>query len=766
MTTKQKPAILRFDEFRLDVPKRQLWRNEELVPLAAKAFDLLLALAENSGRVIPKDELLNLVWQDQFVEENNLTVHISAIRKALGDRAAQPRYIVTLAGRGYRFVADVRESVEETASLIVEERHTLTRVTVEEEQDAEEAEVFSTEPSLPHNQTPNARRALIAHSTDKRYGTETQHGTPQKARAAIFMAIATLLLLTAGGALAAYRYFRPQEIASPFERFEIKRETSSGNVLAAVVSPTGQYIAFAQTEDEGQSLWLKHIATNSMMRIVEPRTVDYWGLSFTPDGNYIYATTFERNQADPVLSKIPVLGGAAQQLPVATTAAVSFAPDGRRIAYVISFSSQGGSVLWSADADGANKRMLHVRKDPNSFSSRKNTVAWSPDGKQIACAVMNNTGDNLNMTVTAYDAETGAEIALTAQRWNIVSSVAWMGDGSGLILTGNERMGAPFQVWYVSTRDGQARQITNDLNSYSGVSIAGDGSVVTVQTDIASGIWTGAVNEEGQAENFRQEFAEVGEIASVAWLPRGNLIYQSSASGAQELWLLEAQSRRAKQLTFNSRVSYFAVSPDGEQVVLSSKRAGRPNLWQMDARGGEMRQLTNGDGEVRPRFAPDSRTVFYQKGFGDVLSSIWKISLDGSSPQPVTTPHQTFPDLSTDGKLLVYSYMDKSAPGAVRWRLGIAASADGKPLASFALPSSVTNRFTRWTPDNNSLTYINTVGGVCNLWLQPVGGGEARQLTDFTSHHIEAFDWSRDGGKLAIVRTLRTSDVVMLSAAR
>src|SRR6185436_11310431 len=86
----------------------------------------------------------------------------------------------------------------------------------------------------------------------------------------------------------------------------------------------------------------------------------------------------------------------------------------------------------------------------------------------------------------------------------------------------------------------------------------------------------------------------------------------------------------------------------------------------------------------------------------------------------------------------------------------------GKLLQSFPLPPTVTNRFTRWTPDGRGLTYIRTVGGVSNLWLQPVSGGEARQISNFGTHRIEAFDWSRDGKSIAVIRNLAMSDAVLV----
>ncbi len=96
-----------FGRFRLKSDERVLLREEELVPLTPKAFDILLALLENDGRIVRKDDLMKKVWPHTFVEEGNLTQNVSLLRKALGESANGPQFIETVPRRGYRFVAPV-----------------------------------------------------------------------------------------------------------------------------------------------------------------------------------------------------------------------------------------------------------------------------------------------------------------------------------------------------------------------------------------------------------------------------------------------------------------------------------------------------------------------------------------------------------------------------------------------------------------------------------------------------------------------------------
>src|SRR5712692_12095289 len=97
----------RFGQFVLDSGRRTLSRADSPLSLTPKAFDVLLFLAQNPYRLVTKEELLQAVWGDTFVEEGNLTQYISHLRKALGDNSEDTRLIVTIARKGYQFTADV-----------------------------------------------------------------------------------------------------------------------------------------------------------------------------------------------------------------------------------------------------------------------------------------------------------------------------------------------------------------------------------------------------------------------------------------------------------------------------------------------------------------------------------------------------------------------------------------------------------------------------------------------------------------------------------
>jgi TolB-like protein/DNA-binding winged helix-turn-helix (wHTH) protein len=129
--------VYEFGRFRLDADERLLERDGNPLPLTPKLFDTLLLLVKNGGHLMSKDELMKKLWPDSFVEEVNLSQNVSRLRKILEETPNQ-RFISTVAGQGYRFVAEVREVVEspQTGNAVIIESHTRESVVVEEDEQA------------------------------------------------------------------------------------------------------------------------------------------------------------------------------------------------------------------------------------------------------------------------------------------------------------------------------------------------------------------------------------------------------------------------------------------------------------------------------------------------------------------------------------------------------------------------------------------------------------------------------------------------------
>ena len=116
----KKEGFYEYGSFRLDPVEHRLTRNGIAVPLAPKAFELLLFLVQNQGRLLSKEQIMETLWPGSFVEEANLTVSISVLRKVLGEKEGNLRYIETIPKKGYRFIASVRE-VQGTSAILLED---------------------------------------------------------------------------------------------------------------------------------------------------------------------------------------------------------------------------------------------------------------------------------------------------------------------------------------------------------------------------------------------------------------------------------------------------------------------------------------------------------------------------------------------------------------------------------------------------------------------------------------------------------------------
>src|ERR1700677_1837535 len=114
-------GIFRFGEFKIDALARTLRRKEEIVTLNRRAFDVLLYLVQNPGKVVSRDELLKNVWAESFVDENSLAQSISVLRRALEEKPGDNNFIVTLPGRGYQFVSPVQVVTSEKENAQTEE---------------------------------------------------------------------------------------------------------------------------------------------------------------------------------------------------------------------------------------------------------------------------------------------------------------------------------------------------------------------------------------------------------------------------------------------------------------------------------------------------------------------------------------------------------------------------------------------------------------------------------------------------------------------
>ena len=261
-----------FGPFSIDVRERVLRRDGEAVPLTPKAFDLLAALIEQPGQLVSKEELLQKVWPDTFVEESNLTYNVFALRKALGDSADNAQYIETVPKRGYRFTATVSPVVAENGGRPPSGPGAKTDSTTEERP-----------PELKAAQT-----QVPARSSWRRWA----------------------LPLAAAAALTTL-YFAVQPRRSSSEAMRALPLTSlPGVVRSPSLSPDGTFVAFSWTgpQQDNADIYVQQISTGSPLRLtVDPGSDN--SPSWSPDGRTIAFVRRPPSGQRIEVWLIPPLGG-------------------------------------------------------------------------------------------------------------------------------------------------------------------------------------------------------------------------------------------------------------------------------------------------------------------------------------------------------------------------------------------------------------------------------------------------------------------------
>ncbi len=546
---------------------------------------------------------------------------------------------------------------------------------------------------------------------------------------------------------------------STFEAMKITRITSDGKSRVSVISPDGKYVVHAVIANGLQSLWTLQLASRSEVQIVPPDEVAYHGLSFSPDGNYVYFISAPtKNYLFKTLYQVPVLGGAPRKILPDVDSPVAFSPDGGRIAYVRVNPEMDRVDLLTNNTQGSDEHLISTRKIRELYFPLSR-LAWSADGKSIVLAA--RAGQDQS-TLVEVPLTGGPDKVLTTRNWGYVTDPVWLPDHSGLVFSASEPGSNSEQLWLLPYPAGEARRITNDPNSYRSVSLsANSGMIIASQYENTSSLW---VAPEGKAELARRITSndkDYDGIDGLAWTSGGRIVFTSYRSENPDLWITDADGSNLRQLTHGEGSnSDPTVSRDGRTIVFTSSRSGTQSIWKMDIDGGNPVQLTRNSFEFFPKITPDGKDVVYDRRMGGVF----KVSLTGGEPIQLIPDPGYQPSVSPDGKLLAVTKRRLDPPGNY---LDILPLAGGPSIRQFNIPVlAMPGTPLSWTPDSKGVIFLDSRDGVGNLWLQPLAGGKPKQVTNFSSDRIYSFDWSPDGKQLVVARGNSSSDIVMISNFR
>lgn len=789
--------VYEFGPYRLDPVKRVLLKDGEPVPLTPKALETLLALVESGGTLVEKDALIKKVWPDSFVEEGNLTVNISMLRKALGESPSEHRYIVTVPGRGYRFVADIRIAQAQGSALMVEER-TRSVITIEQQEQKGVAELPASEAiqQAPISALEHSRRLF---------------GTRQ-------LVILLIVLVVAGGIL----YLNPWGWPIGHEKdwrasLATKKVWSAKgdpkeSINGARFSPDATMFAYsAAGADNGLNLWVKQIDGGDGFHITDGPWYDESPL-WSPDRSRIAFVSDRNNRIG-----IWTVASLGRQDP---TLLATISPDNKEV------GGDTGLLRWSTirpviyycwksnvyEVDLNSRvptRLTHFDEDtPYDME-----IHISPDEKSIAYVVEK---DGLyNVWRSAINGDKPVQVTGDEE---LAQSPIWHTDGRRIIYSSIKDGGYVLKMAYV---DGRPPQVITSTDE--------EGYVWDVSQDGTKLLYFGKRDESGLCKidmNTGQE-TQIGSDVSGTFWP------QASPTASD----LAFQRLRAESTSFNARDSSIMISPDGS---LSQTRELAPGAfgarWSPDGKdvaflrqtkeaydlfvigavgGGERRIATGvtfGGSTQGPPYnlyctrdiawSPDSASLAISCS-KDRTSNLCVVSADGGRSTEVASYSSpdtriTSPSWSSDGKRLAYvteqlSKVPGTPPTSTVWvtdfrntvnaysrpllirLLGWSASNDALLLAqvedsgySRAFPADVSlmrvaiggspqqvsgnlplTYFSNvhLSPDERNVLFESSYMGRDNVWLVPVDGGARKQVTanQEPRTYYAGLCWSPDG---------------------
>jgi Tol biopolymer transport system component/DNA-binding winged helix-turn-helix (wHTH) protein len=643
------PRVLRFGIFEIDLRAGELRRDGVKLKLQEQPFQLLCMLVEHSGEVVTREELRNRLWPaDTFVDfDHGLNAAIKRLRDALGDSAENPRFVETVARRGYRFMGIPAITAAPTEARARSWQWLFT-----------------------------ARNAVLGGLTVCAFGLFfLYYSHSLKSKAA-------------------------QLTVTPVV-------TNVGEKYTPSLSPDGQHLAFAWNGGAGPyfNIYAKIVGTEELLRLTKQTSMDFDPV-WSPDGRYIAFCRIQKGETGIYI--IPALGGAERRVRktfwseefydvVWDANRLSWSPDGKLLAFSDRPSPNEPASIFLLSLDS-----LEVRRLTSPLRSRwASNPAFSPDGQTLAFLSTSQifstiyTVNTAIYTVPVSGGQAQRLVSGDTDHWGL----AWTADGRDIVFA---NAGWPVNtgwLWKVPFRGGEPERLPFGQDGIE-LSIRGSRLVYMRQTANLN-IWRRKLNSLLSVGPPERYISSTRMESGPQFSPDGSKItFESTRSGAYEIWMCRSDGSGLIQLThFNSLSGTPRWSPDGQQIAFDSLDSD-VDIFVIDSQGGSPRRLTSEPSrDVVPSWSRDGHWVYFASDRTG-RNEVWKMPATGGPAVQVTHQGGFAAFESPDGRFLYYA-KGLSVPGI--WRIPTNGGEEIEVISSLEA-----SYWGYWAVVENGIYYLDT----------------------------------------------------------
>jgi Tol biopolymer transport system component/DNA-binding winged helix-turn-helix (wHTH) protein len=677
--------LARFDHFEVDLSARELRKSGQRVPLQEQPFQILRLLLEAAPDLVSREQINSTLWAPGTFVDFDLAVNtaVRKLRQALEDSVDRPKFIQTLAKRGYRFIPAVEWVADASNSPVSGKSHA---------------------PPSPAERADKLGRA----SWLGRY------------RSRLFVAVGLLIVVSVFGRF----YYRPRTLEQPLRAVPLT--TLPGQEISPSFSPDGSQVAFGwdgENSGAGFDLYVKVVGTDKPLRLTN-HPVPWLGVAWSPDGQNI---AVRRTGEDGGLFLVPALGGPERRLTSThdvvgvEASAISWAPDGTQIAFAAhppSTSAESTQVfLLLLDT-------LAITPVETGCELAYDAV-FSPDGKSLAYVC---TPDAVAFSLKVRELRTHKDTQLLKQTRNI-SGLAWSRDSSRIIFSCTSSHfsigGIGGDICQVTPgRNGAFQELPFGHDAASPVISSTRDRLAYAESRINANIWR--VDLDGPephahvlAPSTREQYDPFVSFDGK------RIAFVSDRSGSQELWVSDSDGGNLRQLT-----SFGHLSPgtphwaaDGKRIVFDSRVEGEANIYVVEVDGGVPRKVETGThGNSLPSWSQDGNWIYFASGPADSKLTIWRVPGSGGRATQLTKTLSSMPIESSDGQ---WVFFVRTVADKVRlWRI----RPDGSDEQMLdAVPPLATNGY-EWWPAATGMYFYAYRNGKAEVDFFDFGTSRTRRI--------------------------------------